>query len=133
MSVENKYCILFDDPDKPDEPTSFMILADTWLKMAMSGGLPPISVFLKLNDDERKAIDEGWHKQFKHDPETHQAQWTAPRIGPLTEEEAVQYVAMKSLPRKCWTKAHNRPMFKIVLRKDMPKDRTFRDAWEMAT
>ena len=62
----------------------------------------------------------------------HALQWTAPRIGPLTEEEAMEYLCMKDLPRKCWAEEHNRPMFKIVRTEEVPSDRQFRNAWEMA-
>ena len=89
-------------------------------------------LFRSLQDDEQQAIAEGRHSEFKHDPEKLAAQYTAPRIGPLTEQEALEYLIMKDLPRKCWAEQHNRPMFKIVTVDQVPSDRTFRNAWEMA-
>lgn len=126
-----KYRVIFDDPDHLDEPTKVLVPSQNWLDMAMSGGLPPIWVYWQLQDDEQKAIAEGRHKEFKHDPEKHALQWTAPRIGPLTEEEAMEYLVMKDLPRRCWAEEHNRPMFKIVRTEQVPSDRQFRNAWEM--
>ena len=41
------------------------------------------------------------------------------------------YLCLKDLPRDCWAKEHNRPMFKIVRKDQVWSDRTFRDAWEM--
>lgn len=132
MSEHTKYRIVFDDPDKLDEPTKVLVPAQQWLDEAMAGNLPPIWVYWQLQDDEQKAIEEGRHKEFQHDPDKHALQWTAPRIGPLTEEEAMEYLCFKDLPRKCWAEEHNRPMFKIVRTEEVPSDRQFRNAWEMA-
>ena len=125
-----KYRVIFDDPDHLEEPTKVLVPSQNWLDMAMSGGLPPIWVYWQLQDDEQKAIDEGRHN-FEHDPEKYALQFTAPRIGPLTEEEAMVFLCMKDLPRRCWSEEHNRPMFKIVRTEEVPSDRQFRDAWEM--
>ncbi len=127
-----KYRVIFDDPDHLDEPTKVLVPAQNWLDEAMSGGLPPIWVYWQLQDDEQQAIKEGRHSTFKHDPEKYALQFTAPRIGCLTEEEAMQYLCMKDLPRKCWAQEHNRPMFKIVRTEEVPSNRQFRNAWEMA-
>tara|TARA_R100001198_G_C5239917_1_gene217310 strand:- start:2693 stop:3085 length:393 start_codon:yes stop_codon:yes gene_type:complete len=127
-----QYRVIFDDPDALDEPTKVLVPSDRWMKEAMEGNLPPISVYWELQDDEQKAIAEGRHSQFQHDPEKLAAQYTAPRIGPLTEQEALEYLIMKDLPRKCWAEEHNRPMFKIVRTEEVPSDRQFRNAWEMA-
>lgn len=127
-----KYRVIFDDPDRLEEPTKVLVPAQQWLDQAMAGELPPIWVYWQLQDDEQKAINEGFHEGFEHDPEKHALQWTAPRVGPLTEEEAMEYLCMKDLPRKCWAEEHNRPMFKIVRTEEVPSDRQFRNAWEMA-
>ena len=127
-----QYRVIFDDPDHLDEPTKVLVPSDNWIKEAMEGNLPPISVYWELQDDEQQAIAEGRHSQFQHDPEKLAAQYTAPRIGPLTEQEALEYLIMKDLPRKCWAEQHNRPMFKIVTVDKVPSDRTFRNAWAMA-
>ena len=127
-----KYRVIFDDPDHLDEPTKVLVPSQNWLDMAMAGVLPPIWVYWQLQDDEQQAIQEGRHGTFKHDPEKHALQWTAPRIGPLTEEEAMEYLVMKDLPRRCWSEEHNRPMFKIIRTEQVPSDRQFRNAWEMA-
>lgn len=127
-----KYRVVFDDPDKLDEPTKVLIPSQNWLNMAMEGGLPPIWVYWQLQDDEQQAIKEGRYSTFVHDFDKYALQFTAPRIGPLTEEEAMEYLCMKDLPRRCWSEQHNRPMFKIVLSSQVPSNRQFRNAWEMA-
>ncbi len=88
-----QYRVIFDDPDALDEPTKVLVPSDRWMKEAMEGNLPPISVYWELQDDEQQAIAEGRHKEFEHDPEKLAAQYTAPRIGPLTEQEALEYLA----------------------------------------
>lgn len=126
-----KYRVIFDDPDALDETTKVLVPAQQWLDEAIAGNLPPIWVYWQLQDDENKAREEGRIESFNHDPEKHALQWRAPRIGPLTEEEAMEYLVMKDLPRKCWAEEHNRPMFKIVRTEQVPNDRQFRNAWEM--
>lgn len=126
------YRIVYDDPDNLEEPSSVVIPTDQWMGAAMAGLLPPISVYLDLNADEQKAIEEGRHQNYSHDPDKFNLQYTAPRIGPLTEEQALEYLVMKDVPKRVWGKKHNRPMFRIVHKEEIPTDRTFRDAWEMA-
>lgn len=126
------YRVIFEDPDQPDAPAMVLVPSDNWMADAMAGNLPPIWVYWQLQDDEQRAIAEGRHANFKHDPEKLALQYTAPRIGPLTEEEAIEYLVMKDIPRRVWAKEHNRPMFRIVKKDAIPTDRTFRNAWEMA-
>ena len=126
------YRVIYEDPARPEEPACVLAPSQEWLDKAMEGGhIMPISVWWSLMEDEQKAIDEGRHKEFKHDPEKYAAQWTAPRLGPLTEEEAMEYLVMKDIPRRVWAVEHNRPMFKIVRTEDVPSDRQFRNAWRL--
>ncbi len=126
-----KYRVIFDDPDNLDLPSQILVPSPNWLRKAMSGNLPPIWVYWQLQDDEKCAVEQGTHETYKHDPQKHALQWTAPRIGPLTEEEAMEYLCLKDLPRRCWAEKHNRPMFKIVLADQVPTDRRLRNAWEI--
>lgn len=128
----NQYRVIFEDPDQPEAPAMVLAPSDEWMEMAMAGGLPPIWVYWQLQQDEEQAIAEGRHETFEHDPEKLALQYTAPRIGPLTEEEAIEYLIMKDIPRRVWGKEHNRPMFKIVTKDQVPTDRQFRNAWRLA-
>lgn len=125
------YRILYDDPDHPENPTAVLAPSENWMRLAMGGGLPPISVFWRLQDADQKANTEGRTSSFRHNPQDYDDQFRAPRIGPLTEKQAIEYLCMKDLPRRCWAEIHNRPMFRIVHKDEIPKDRTFRNAWEM--
>ena len=125
------YRVIYDDPDHPDEPTAVLAPSENWMKAAMDGNLPPISVYWRLQDAEEKARREGRLDTFQHNETDYNAQFVAPRIGPLTERQAIEYLCMKDLPRRCWSEVHNRPMFRIVHKDQIPTDRTFRNAWEM--
>jgi hypothetical protein len=127
-----EYRVVYDDPDHLDEPTKILVPSEDWMEQAMAGELPIISAWWELQDAEQEAIDEGRHREFRHSEETLAWQDNAPRTGPLTEEQAIEYLCMKDLPRKCWSQEHNRPMFRIVTVDQIPTDRTFRNAWEMA-
>ncbi len=123
------YRVVFEDPDNLDAPASVLVPAPEFMEVAKAGGLPPVSVFWALQDDEEKHSGPN----FKHDKDKWEAQFTAPRVGPLTEEEAIEYLIMKDIPRRVWGKQHNRPMFKIVKKDDVPSDRSFRNAWRLAS
>ena len=126
-----EYCVVFENPDDLDAPAAIMSPTPEFMQMAKAGDLPEIWVYWRLQDKEQQAIHEGRHHEFQHDPNDLELQFTAPRTGPLTEEEAMEYLCMKDLPRNVWAKQHNRPMFKIVPKKDVPSDRTFRNAWRL--
>src|SRR6056300_709003 len=127
-----KYRVIFEDPHKPEEPAMVLVPSPNWIEEAKAGNLPPIHVYWDLKEDEEKAIAEGRHSEFKHDPEKWNKQYTAPRIGPLTEEEAMEYLVMKDIPKHIWAVQYNRPMFRIVKTEEVPSDRSFRNAWRMA-
>ena len=126
------YRVIFEDPDQPDQTAMVLVPSDNWMQEAMKGNLPPISVYWELQDDEQRAINEGKHDSFKHDPSKWEKQFSAPRIGKLTEQEAMEYLVMKDIPRRVWAVEYNRPMFKIVKTEQVPSDRQFRNAWEIA-
>ena len=126
------YRVIYEDPEQPEQPAMVLVPSDNWVADAMAGKLPPISVYWALQDEERKFVEEGRHGDFKHDQAKWEAQWTAPRIGPLTEQEAIEYLIMKDIPRHIWSKEYNRPMLKVVKTEDVPSDRQFRNAWRLA-
>lgn len=132
--IEPKYRIVYEDPAFPDAPARIVVPSPNWIEDAIAGNLPPVWVHLELKDDEDRAIAEGRHESFRHDDEKWQQQFTAPRIGPLTEEQAMEYLLMKDVPRRVWEdyqEGANRTRFKIVLKEQVPSDRTFRNAWRL--
>lgn len=124
--------VIYEHPDFPDEPLQVLIPSPEWMMAAMAGDLPPICVYWQLEDAERRAIESGKHDGFQHSQEMWMQQFTAPRIGPMTEQEAISYLIMKDIPRRVWAEKHNRPMFMIVHKDQVPTNREFRNAWRLA-
>ena len=122
------YRIVYEDPDFPDDAAAVVVPSEEWLSSAMSGKVPPIWVHWQLQDDEKKATDEGWKEKFCHDEQKLSLQETL-TINPLTEEQAMEYLALMVVPRRVWAEKHNRPMMRICKTEDVPSDRVFRMAW----
>jgi hypothetical protein len=95
-----------------DAPVSVITPDPRWLAMAMAGGiLPPVEAYAS---GDRAAID------------------AAPPIGPMSEEEALEYLAQKDLPPAVWQNPQgNRRRVVITLKSKLPVSRTFRDAWAL--
>jgi len=125
------YRIIYEDPNRPDLPACIITPAPEWMEKAKAGELPKINIWLDLMDDEQKAIDEGRLSSFEHDFDKWERQFTGPKTGPLTEEEAITYLIMKDVPRSVWSKQHNRCMLRVMKAQNIPKNRSFRNAWEI--
>jgi hypothetical protein len=53
-------------------------------------------------------------------------------IGPMTEEEAIEYLIMKDIDPSIWRDYKgNRIIMKIVPVELIPSDRSFRNAWKI--
>lgn len=117
--VQSKYRVLFEDPEEPDSPMKILVPDPNWLACALAGGiLPPIEAYL---EDAQKSDDE---------PKIHP--YVEP-IGPMTEEEAIEYLIMKDIPPRVWRDYRgNRTILKIVPVEKVWTDRTFRNAWIIA-
>lgn len=126
------YRVIYEDPDNPDDPVQILVPAPNWIKEAMTQGVVPIAIYWALRDAEQKALDEGWHDDYKHDQDLWRLQYTAKKTPPLTEEQAIEYLILQTIPKSVWSNKHNRPMFKIVRKQEISSDRQFRDAWRMA-
>ena len=116
--VQSKYRVVFEDPSMPDETAKVLVPDPNWMAAALEGNiLPPIDTYQRDRD-----VADGQHKEHPY----------AEPIGPMTEEEAIEYLIMKDIPRHIWSVEYNRPMFKIVKTADVPSDRQFRNAWRIA-
>lgn len=124
--------VVYEDPDAPEEAAKILLPAPAWLVAAKRGGhLVPIQVHWDLAADEKRWHDEGGIGDFHHDPERHALLKTSPRLGPLTEEQAIEYLIMQAVPERVWNRKHNRPMIKIMNRAQLPENRIFRDSWKV--
>jgi len=119
------YAILWEDPDDLDAPDKITVPSPAWLAMAMHGGiLPPVEVYWALAEDEAKpGFQRHTRGYLLHD---------TPPVGPMTEEEAMEYLVMKDIPPRVWRDYRgNRTILKIVRRDQIPTDRSNRNAWRM--
>jgi hypothetical protein len=122
--VEPTYCIAWEDPDDPENPMKVTVPAPEWLAMALHGGLlPPVEVY--------HAIEDTMLPDGKVNPEAGKELHEAPRMGPMTEEQAMEYLLQKDVPRRVWQQSHNRQMYYIVPRDKIPTNRSSRNAWRL--
>lgn len=122
---QSQFAVLWEDPRDPDDPVRVTVCSDVWLAMAMHGGiLPPVWVYHELAKDEAQP-------DFKRHTRGYLLHDTPP-IGPMTEEEAIEYMIQKTLPPAVWRDYKgNREILKIVPRHLIPNERMFRNAWSI--
>jgi len=121
----SQYAILWEDPDDPDAPAKVTHPAPIWLAMAKCGGiLPPVEVYHALAEDEAKP-------DFRRHTRGHLLHETPP-VGPMTEEEAIEYIIKKDLPPSVWRDYKgNRAILRVARRAMIPADRSNRNAWRI--
>ena len=116
--VQPKYCVVWEDPKQLDEPCKISTPAPEWLACALHGGiLPPIETYIR----DRETPDDA--------PKEHPY---AEPIGPMSEEEAMEYLILKDVPPHVVAHKGNRPVLKIMRRDAIPKDRSQRNAWRLS-
>jgi len=125
---DTEYCVVYEDVD--NDCASIMYPDPHTMAMLMHGHLmPPLWVKLKLREDSRRP-DFVSHKEMGNDKLLHD---TKP-IGPLTEEQAVEYLVCTDIPRSIWENWNkgNRQTMVICSMKQLPQTREWRNAWRIA-
>lgn len=119
------YAILWEDPKDLEAPVKVTRPSPTWWAMALHGYmLPPVWVYHELKKDEEQP-------DFKRHKRGHLLHETPP-VGPMTEEEAMEYLIEKDLPPSVWRDYKgNRQILKIVPVELIPTDRTYRNSWKI--
>ena len=114
--VQSKYRVLFEDSQ--DEPAKVLVPDPNWMAAALAGSiLPPIDTYLRDRD-----VPDGQPKEHPY----------AEPIGPMTEEEAIEYLIMKDISPAVWRDYQgNRVVLKITPVELIPSDRSFRNAWKI--
>ena len=117
--VQSKYRVVFEDPATPDEPAKVLVPDPNWMAAALEGNiLPPIDTYQRDRD-----VPDGQPKEHPY----------AKPIGPMTEEEAIEYLIMKDICPSVWQEYRgNRTIMRIVPVELIPTDRSFRNAWRLA-
>jgi hypothetical protein len=116
--VQSQYRVVFENPDDLDAPAAVLVPDPNWMAAALAGGiLPPIDTYLQDQD-----VPDGQPKEHPY----------AAPIGPMTEEEAIEYLIQKDIPPQVWRDYKgNRCIMKIVPVELIPTDRSFRNAWKI--
>ena len=122
--VETDLVIVWEDPHKPDAPAKITVPAPEWLAAALHGSILP-----DVEHYHREARDEAG---TFIGPKTYWVDYDA--VGPLTEEQALEYLVMKDIPMHVWNppEGSNAQHFFICRRDQIPKSRRFRNAWRIA-
>jgi hypothetical protein len=117
-SIQSRYRVLFEDPSQPDAPATVLVPDPNWMAAALAGGvLPPIETYLRDRD-----VPDGQPKEHPY----------AEPIGPLTEEQAIEYLIQKDISPAVWRDYKgNRAIIKIVPVELISSDRSFRNAWKI--
>jgi hypothetical protein len=94
---------------------------------ALQGGiLPPVWVYWELAKDEAQP-------DFKKHTRGYLLHKTEP-MGPMTEEEAIEYLIQKDVPQSVWQSwdEGNRPKMVICRKEQLPATREWRNAWKIS-
>lgn len=145
---QSKYVIVYEDPAYPDQPVCEVCVAPEWMACALAGGILPsvehqhnMKLELTTEDGEKivatylEAQQIRLEKTITGEKVIDYKEYLLPEpIGPMTEEEAIEYILKKDVPARVWHPdyKYNRQMYRIVTREDIPVDQTYRDCWRLS-
>lgn len=123
--VQTDYRVVYED--SVDECAKVLIADPNWLSCALQGGiLPPVWVYHELAKDEAQP-------DFKKHTRGYLLHQTEP-IGPLTEEQALEYLIQKDISPSIWQTwdEGNKPKMVICTKQQLPSTREWRNAWQIS-
>mgnify|MGYP003112412783 CR=1 FL=1 len=123
-NVQSDYRVAYEDDI--DECIKILVPSPGWMACSLQGGiLPPVHVFWELAKDEAKP-------DFKKHTRGYLLHDTKP-IGPMTEEQAIEYLIMKDCPQHVWRdyNSGNKPKLVICRKEQLPSTREWRNAWKI--
>ncbi|MET0653659.1 MAG: hypothetical protein ABWY63_14205 [Hyphomicrobiaceae bacterium] len=123
--VETDLVVVYEDGEGP---AKVLVPAPEWLASALHGPVKINGVLLGLPPVEH------YHNESRDESGT----FTGPRnywttevyepMGPMSEEEAIEYLIMKDIPRRVWDTGSNYA-FTVCRRSQLPPTRRWRNAW----
>ena len=125
--VRSEYCVVWEDPQAPDEPAKVTHPDPNWLACALQGGiLPPVSSYWELAKDEAQP-------DFERHTRGPELLHNMKPIDAMTEEQAIEYLIMKDIPEHVWRdyETANKPRLVICRKDQLPQKRTWRNAWRI--
>jgi hypothetical protein len=146
---QTDYRVIFEDPAQPEAPVMELCPSPEWMACALAGGILPSvehqhNMKLELVTREGEKIVTNYidaqqirlEKQIVGEKVLNYDEYLMPEpIGPMTEEEAIEYIIKKDIPARVWHSdyKYNRPMYKVIKRQELEgKDQTFRDCWRLS-
>lgn len=146
-----EFCIAWEDPEDLEAPMKVTTPDPNWLAAALNGGvLPKVKEYHNVvfggfegNNKEPEVTVVGIHNErviagwAREETDRHykiidySCVHDSEPEGPLTEQEALEYIVQKDIPFRVWGQTYNRPKFRIVKRSAIPTDRTDRNAWRL--
>lgn len=122
---QSDYRVVYED--SVDECCRVLCPDPNWMAAAMQGGiLPPVWVYWELAKDEAQP-------DFKKHTRGYLLHQTEP-MGPMTEEQAIEYLIMKDVPQNVWREWNtgNKPKLVICKKQQLPQTREWRNAWKIS-
>ena len=121
---QSDYRVVYED--SLDECAKILVPDPNWMACALQGGiLPPVEVYHELAKDEAQPdFTKHTRGYLLHD--------TQP-IGPMTEEEAIEYLIKKDCPQSVWKTYNEGNRLKLVIckKEQLPQTREWRNAWKI--
>jgi hypothetical protein len=121
----SEYCVVYED--SIDECAKVLHPDPNWMACALQGGiLPPVSSYWELKKDEAKP-------DFVRHTRGPELLHNMKPIGPMTEEEAIEYLIKKDIPESVWREwdTGNQPKMVICKKDQLPPTREWRNAWKI--
>ena len=109
----SEYCVVWEDPNEPDEPAKITHPDPNWMACALQGGiLPP-----------------GFEKHTRGPELLHNIK----PIDAMTEEQAIEYLIQKDIPMHVWQDSDksNKPRMVICKKSQLPSTRSWRNSWRI--
>ena len=121
---QSDYRVVYED--SLDECAKILVPDPNWMACALAGGiLPEVWVYHELAKDEAQP-------DFKKHTRGYLLHDTKP-VGPMTEEQAIEYLIMKDCPQSVWQNwdTGNKPKMVICRKEQLPSTREWRNAWKI--
>jgi len=122
---QSDYRVVYED--SLDECAKILVPDPNWMACALQGGiLPPVEVYGEIAKDVAEPdFNKHTRGYLLHD--------TKP-VGPMTEEQAIEYLIMKDVPQSVWQNwnSGNKPKMVICRKQQLPSTREWRNAWKIS-
>lgn len=144
---EVEHCIPWADQYDLDAPVRVTHPSPRCVAELMAGGIhPPIEalnsqqLLFVLDDGSSEVVgrlDAPRYRaqhgdRIKHEIVVENSRAHQEVMGPLTYEQAIEWIILKDIPMDVWGRQHNSPQYCIVIRDALPKDRTNRNHWKLS-